>query len=191
MNKICSKCGSHKPATLDFFYKHKEGHGGLSPSCKECIKARVRAYAAGNVEKKRSSDKIYRQKNRDKLIEFQRLYRRDNWPAVYAATKKWKDENIVRVRELRRVHEGKRRALKAGTASSNRINVDSIRAAQKNKCAYCKCTLHKNSHLDHIIPLALGGEHSQKNLQWLCEPCNLSKGSKDPIAFARTRGRLI
>lgn len=32
--------------------------------------------------------------------------------------------------------------------------------------------------LDHIIPLALGGEHSRKNTACSCRRCNLVKGSK-------------
>jgi len=37
--------------------------------------------------------------------------------------------------------------------------------------------------LDHIIPLALGGEHSMRNTQCLCRKCNGDKG-------ATARGQL-
>ncbi len=33
-------------------------------------------------------------------------------------------------------------------------------------------------HLDHIIPLSRGGEHSRKNTQCLCRACNIVKGDK-------------
>lgn len=32
--------------------------------------------------------------------------------------------------------------------------------------------------LDHIVPLARGGEHTYKNTQCLCYPCNSAKGAK-------------
>lgn len=32
--------------------------------------------------------------------------------------------------------------------------------------------------LDHIAPLAQGGEHTYKNTQCLCYPCNSAKGAK-------------
>ena len=33
-------------------------------------------------------------------------------------------------------------------------------------------------HVDHIIPLAKGGENVLSNLRALCSQCNLGKGSK-------------
>ena len=32
-------------------------------------------------------------------------------------------------------------------------------------------------NIDHIVPLALGGEHSYKNTQCLCRACNIAKGA--------------
>ena len=32
---------------------------------------------------------------------------------------------------------------------------------------------------DHIVPLVLGGEHRETNLQWLCEPCHAAKTKLD------------
>jgi 5-methylcytosine-specific restriction endonuclease McrA len=32
--------------------------------------------------------------------------------------------------------------------------------------------------VDHIIPLALGGEHSRRNVQCACYECNAKKGAK-------------
>src|SRR5687768_16888681 len=32
---------------------------------------------------------------------------------------------------------------------------------------------------DHIVPLILGGEHRERNLQWLCKPCHAAKSKLD------------
>jgi 5-methylcytosine-specific restriction endonuclease McrA len=32
--------------------------------------------------------------------------------------------------------------------------------------------------LDHMTPISRGGEHTTDNLQWLCETCNLKKGTR-------------
>ena len=39
-------------------------------------------------------------------------------------------------------------------------------------CPYCG---KESSHIDHIIPLAKGGEHSFENLQSICAICNYAK----------------
>lgn len=48
-----------------------------------------------------------------------------------------------------------------------------------NICPHCNRVVEVcDLHLDHIIPLALGGDNSQNNMQLLCCRCNLSKGAK-------------
>ena len=44
-------------------------------------------------------------------------------------------------------------------------------------CRYCGTT-DGPFHLDHIMPWALGGDHSPENLTVCCAQCNWSKGSK-------------
>jgi 5-methylcytosine-specific restriction endonuclease McrA len=34
--------------------------------------------------------------------------------------------------------------------------------------------------IDHVVPVALGGESCDTNLQTLCEPCNQGKGARPP-----------
>lgn len=40
-----------------------------------------------------------------------------------------------------------------------------------------KCGGNERLEYDHIIPLALGGSNTVRNIQLLCEPCNRSKGA--------------
>jgi len=47
------------------------------------------------------------------------------------------------------------------------------------RCHICgKKVPEKGWHLDHIIPLARGGEHSYRNVAVACPRCNLAKGVK-------------
>ena len=46
------------------------------------------------------------------------------------------------------------------------------------------------SHLDHVIPRALGGADTRDNLVCACTDCNLSKGAKLPWEWLPARPDL-
>jgi 5-methylcytosine-specific restriction endonuclease McrA len=50
---------------------------------------------------------------------------------------------------------------------------------QNLRCALCGTRLDRAArpHVDHIVPVALGGKSDVSNLQLLCHPCNIGKGS--------------
>ena len=43
------------------------------------------------------------------------------------------------------------------------------------RCVTCGC--RERLEYDHIIPLAVGGSNTERNIQLLCEPCNRKKGA--------------
>jgi 5-methylcytosine-specific restriction endonuclease McrA len=72
-----------------------------------------------------------------------------------------------------------------------RGTIKSIGERQRWRCAVCSKSIKKKYHVDHILPLALGGGHEPSNIQLTCPPCNLRKGTKHPIDFMRSLGRLL
>lgn len=78
----------------------------------------------------------------------------------------------------------RRQALPAGA-------IPELERKQRMKCAACNSCLSGGYHLDHIVPISKGGLHEVHNVQLLCPPCNLAKGSRMPIAWAQANGRLL
>lgn len=74
-----------------------------------------------------------------------------------------------------------RRKLAPGKHTTK--DIASIRQRQEGLCATCRCAIHNDAHVDHIIPMAKGGSNSVGNLQLLCPPCNLAKQTLLPIEF--------
>lgn len=100
---------------------------------------------------------------------------------------------------LRHYHRNKERILakRAAERMANPEKFAAQRAARKDKenarrCACCRRNLGESGyHIDHVVPLALGGMHDDSNLQLLCPSCNMSKHAKHPIDFMQSRGFLL
>lgn len=62
---------------------------------------------------------------------------------------------------------------------------------QKWRCVACRKSIKLKFHIDHIMPLALGGKHERLNIQLLCPTCNARKSKKHPIDFMQSIGYLL
>ncbi len=155
----------------------------------ERSRAFTAAWAAANPDKNREKNKNWHVKNKDRNNSRARQWQRDNRERAAAISKIWKSAN----KESINVYARNRRARVRGLGGKHTVeDVVALRVQQKNKCAYCRINLAKAVvHVDHIIPLKIGGGNARSNLQLLCETCNLSKGIKHPLDYARSTGRLI
>lgn len=159
--------------------------------CRECKRMAVKKWAKENPEraaiKARESvlrnwgkyiarHKEWRGKNREKVRQVVKNYTENNKEKVKAMIKAWGKENPERVRAAR-LNRIAREKNADGFFTSK--DVLGIFAMQDGMCASCGCVL-ENYHVDHIMPLALGGSNYPDNLQILCVKCNCSKGAKHP-----------
>jgi 5-methylcytosine-specific restriction endonuclease McrA len=67
-------------------------------------------------------------------------------------------------------------------------DVAAQRARQRGRCYWCHEKVGKSYHVDHVMPLALGGSNGPENIVIACISCNLRKSAKHPMDWA---GRLL
>jgi 5-methylcytosine-specific restriction endonuclease McrA len=155
----------------------------------EKVKERLRAfYWADPVRAREIARKHYHEK-REKKVLAKRRERVANPDAYKQANLKYYLGNKAKHRAWGR----NRKARKRGAPGSHTAaDLAAILKAQNHRCAYCRSDLRKaKRHVDHIQPLARGGSNDRANLQYLCAPCNLAKGARDPVEFAQELGRLL
>ena len=183
--KTCRKCGS-----VEFSQRG---------DCKECARIRSRAYNSANREKVREKHAIYYknniekrkkyiQENREKILEQLKEYYKSHKDSKIEYTKRHKEENRIKYR----LYENTRRSRKANSDGSLSQNIAAkLMLLQQNKCAICKKQLGNDYHIDHIMPLSLGGANTDDNVQLLHSSCNLKKHKKHPIDYMQSIGFLL
>lgn len=89
-------------------------------------------------------------------------------------------------RQRKRIDKAKRRAVERG-ATAHRIDPLDVFARDSWKCQLCGIATPRRlrgqmvdaaPELDHIVPLAVGGQHVWANVQCACRKCNGLKGAK-------------
>jgi 5-methylcytosine-specific restriction endonuclease McrA len=200
-SKVCKGCGKTKPASM--FSKQKGVRDGLRSRCKECLNNQGKEYGAEYREKHRerrnAEAREYRRKNADTL-KAKRLQRYRENPTKYKKAardcrlrkpetkKQWAKKNADRLK----AYWHKRRANKINAGGSYTAKeITALLSRQRSKCPICKTGISSKYHIDHIMPLTLGGSNYISNIQLLCPQCNLSKGARHPIEFMQSLGYLL
>jgi hypothetical protein len=119
----------------------------------------------------RVNSKVYYEKHKEQIKAKVSLYRKTNPTKVRALA------------------QSRRRKESLGKLSPNII--ETLLKKQKGLCVCCRAKLVNEFHLDHIVPLALGGTNTDDNVQLLTPKCNLQKNAKHPIDYMQERGYLL
>lgn len=95
----------------------------------------------------------------------------------------YQKENPEKANHYNRIRRGKREEAE-GTHTL--LETKQLLEQQGNKCACCEVSFDiAQKHLDHKMPIILGGSNYITNLQWLCDFCNLSKNGLHPDDWER------
>jgi len=135
-----------------------------------------------NKETKAINDKKYYKANREEILNNVKEYATKNSDRV----KKTKNDfyKTPKGKLLATATRQKRRGLVNGTddGTVTTETLLNLKEEQKHKCYHCGEALDYETpravHLDHLVPLAKGGQHTLANVRWACDKCNLSKGAK-------------
>lgn len=207
--KFCKRCNSeterYDSGSCKICVKADRIANRLANADKEKQKNRERA-AKWRLENREESNKRqseYYAKNADK-IKAQKATKylsnpdkfRSRRAELYAEnphrfreyTSKWKASNKLACR----MHDHNRRANKRNNGGKlSKGIVEKLIKLQRGKCACCLMPLANDYHLDHIVPIKLGGQNIDSNIQLLHSRCNLKKNAKHPIDFMQQRGFLL
>lgn len=151
---------------------------------REAINSKLREYRAANREKLRVKAIEYRKLNEEKL----KAYRSENRVMLNVKSEIYRVNNLDVFRRLS--HNRRARVAAVGGTLSRDIE-KRLYDLQDGKCPCCHKPLGKDYHIDHIIPIALGGSNSDDNVQLMRKRCNLEKNKKHPVDYMQSKGFLL
>jgi len=172
LTKQCSKCKQYKSTTE--FCKHSPSKDGLHPICRSCRSA-IRKGEKQDPERRRKSSKKYYESHKEEC---------------FARGRKWNLIHRDRHLEIKRLAEKVRNSRKRSSTGRGitSAQIRNIYDAQSRKCKYCHAELGGKYHVDHRVPIALGGSDEISNIQILCARCNSSKKATPPEEYERKIG---
>jgi hypothetical protein len=182
-HKVCSKC--NELTSRGNFYKKSRSLDGLRGECKDCTNARNKARYEENRE-----DVLAKQRARNET-ESRKAY-------IEAYRKEYYEANRFAFAE--RAHA--KRARRNDALVDEGITVSSLRKRHGDNCVFCGVVLlferqakghyhPQRASMEHMLPLARGGEHSWENVRLACLGCNLSKNQKTAEEFLIFREKQL
>ena len=144
-SRICKNCKREFPLTSEFFHNDPKGKLGLTQTCKDCARARAKAWSESNRERSRASARDYATRTRtpgSRKGEYEAQQRQQYFKAYYEKNaetlKEYQRDYIAAnpeiVRERKRLaHIDNRESDNAKNRAWAAANPERVRA---NKAAY-------------------------------------------------------
>jgi 5-methylcytosine-specific restriction endonuclease McrA len=195
--KRCARCKVEK--VLSDFTVRRKTKDGREYYCRSCKKserqvdysahrarylARAKEWSSANAQRRKQIAKKWTQEN--KAITQQRdAARYLSNPAKYLQkAAAWKIANPAKARAINSKRRAVYRAATIGDAKHIKAFYEFVANAERIACHWCGKPVKKTDRcVDHIIPLARGGQHVVFNLCCSCARCNNRKHTKFPAEF--------
>ena len=170
---MCCQC--LKDRAIDEYWKNPEKSREVAKE--KYNKEYAASYYTKNKDVIRERNRKWLDENKDKKKSIDAKYRETQKEKIKAANAKWASENPEKIRSKDRTRDAR---IKGADGIHDEHDILNILSDQEWMCVYCKKDLTQAYHVDHIMPLALGGSNWPSNLQCLCPRCNMRKGAKHP-----------
>lgn len=200
----CKACASKTSATWrednkDYLKISKAAYHAAN---REQIAVKHAAWVAANIDHVKKVGAAYRAANRETAKANSVAWRAANTARSRSTVAAWRAANPGKARAIvaawlkenpnaKREHSQNREARKRNGGKLSKGITEKLFQMQRGKCACCGKPLGDGYHLDHRMPLALGGLNVDANMQLLSAKCNLQKGAKHPVDFMQSRGFLL
>lgn len=175
--RTCSECEKRLP--IKSFHKDKNASDGYRSKCKKCRLTMVNKWYFKDAAKRRKVASDARKKDPEKLRKRDmERYEKDREKRIALATE----------------HSHLRKARKKNTKTERGISKLALKKKFGTKCYYCGKEMDFSvgagrkfnrdmATIEHLIPLARGGEHTFENTVLACRHCNISKNAKSEAEF--------
>jgi 5-methylcytosine-specific restriction endonuclease McrA len=171
---------------VDSFHKKASSASGYSSQCKACVNSRLKSKYWDDPERYRSIANKSANKNKDSVKARQKQYRDSHSETIYIRIKEWRKSN----KPARNAEARRRRALIKGNGVSP-YTEKQVLETYGSVCHICSEAIDLSApracgkqgwelglHIDHVVPIAKGGEDALHNVKPAHGKCNLSKGSR-------------
>jgi 5-methylcytosine-specific restriction endonuclease McrA len=176
--KTCARCGESKPRGEWPIERGTQDGGYPGKTRKYCCSPSKRSDAEVK-EDIRLGSKVCSSCGERKSFE------------LFSPNRKGQDGRQTTCKQCRRAkvgsgywrggRNGRREIIATRSDGSLTPEVVGAMFAQAKTCPCCTGTMTRNEKvMDHIMPLKLGGAHSQQNTMVLCRSCNSIKAAKHP-----------
>ncbi len=198
----CRIC--HRARSRAWHWANRERSNAASAAYQAADPDRVRRvardYYARNGTKVRASVKAYSLANPAKVAvgkakwaaQNAALTARRHAARYYADVEQTRADNRARYAanpEIYKAHARKRKARLRGASVRETVYLKALYERDGGRCRICeKPCAYDVASVDHIIPIAHGGDHSYQNTQLAHLFCNMSRGAGRRPAQARLMG---
>lgn len=130
--KVCTKCKSTLPATLEYFPAKKGTYDGLRADCRTCYSKYKAEYHAANREREQAKSKKRYWENREESLLTSKQWRERNKEKVKENNRRYREEHKEELKQyLKEYREKNKEILREKNRQFRKDNPEKVKARRK------------------------------------------------------------